>query len=481
MTVIPEGYSGFLMVVKKDCNTCRLIETAIAELQNSCALRVISQDDPYFPAGVRDMIDDRELEWSYRLQIEMVPTLIECHDGVEQARLVGWLRDEWRSLTGLSTLGDGLPQFSPGCGSRTVEPGMPESLAYKYGNTVLQARRIDVAELEDVHDLMFERGWSDGLPVVPPTEERVMRMLNGTRRAPDEIVGVIPPDQAPCTVEKIAINAVMAGCKPKYLPVVLAAVEAACLDEFCMHGLLATTYFSGPIIIVNGPIVNEIGMNWSTNALGQGNRANSTIGRALQLVIRNVGGGKPGGVDRAALGQPGKVGFCFPEREHDSYWESLAVERGFTSEQSTVTLFAGDGVHGIADQKSREPKSLTRSLAMTLRTVLHAKIFGAASAILIVTPENMRVFREAGWSKARFRKELVDCLTLDGSELLRGASGIAEGMPESYAERRLTKFRPDSLLIVHTGGSAGMWSAVIGGWAATGPKGSSPVTVAIKS
>ena len=215
MTVIPEGYSGFLMVVKKDCNTCRLIETAIAELQNSCALRVISQDDPYFPAGVRDMIDDRELEWSYRLQIEMVPTLIECHDGVEQARLVGWLRDEWRSLTGLSTLGDGLPQFSPGCGSRTVETGMPESLAYKYGDTVLQARRIEVAELEDVHDLMFERGWSDGLPVVPPTKERVIRMLTGTRRAPDEIVGVIPPDQAPCTVEKIAINAVMAGCKPE--------------------------------------------------------------------------------------------------------------------------------------------------------------------------------------------------------------------------------------------------------------------------
>ena len=294
-------------------------------------------------------------------------------------------------------------------------------------------------------------------------------------------MGVIPPDQAPCTVEKIAINAVMAGCKPEYLPVVLAAVEAACLDEFCMHGLLATTYFSGPIIIVNGPIVNEIGMNWSTNALGQGNRANSTIGRALQLVIRNVGGGKPGGVDRAALGQPGKVGFCFPEREHDSYWESLAVERGFKSEQSTVTLFAGDGVHGIADQKSREPTSLTRSLAMTLRTVLHAKIFGAASAILIVTPENMRVFREAGWSKARFRKELVDCLTLDGSELIRGASDIAEGMPESYAARRLTKFRPDSLLIVHTGGSAGMWSAVIGGWPATGPRGSTPVTVAIKS
>ncbi len=481
MSVIPQGYCGFLLVVKRECNTCQLIEPAIAELQQSCALSVISQDDPHFPAGVRDVQDDRELEQSYRLNIETVPTLITCQDGIEGERLVGWSRDDWRRLTGIPSLGAKLPQFSPGCGSRTVEPGMTEKLAYKFGDTVLQARRIDVAEMEDVHELMFERGWSDGLPLVPPTEDRVTRMLGGTTRAPEEIIGVIPPDQAPCTVEKVAINAVMAGCKPEYLPVVLAAVGAACLDQFCMHGLLATTYFSGPVIIVNGPIINEIGMNWSANALGQGNRANSTIGRALQLVIRNVGGGKPGGVDRAALGQPGKVGFCFPEREHDSYWESLAVERGFAPEESTVTLFAGDGVHGIADQKSREPKSLTRSLAMTLRTVLHGKIFGATSAILIVTPEHMRVFREAGWSKARFRQELDETLSFDGSELIRGACGIAEGMPEAYAGRILTKFGPENLLIVHTGGSAGMWSAVIGGWAATGPKGSSPVTVAIKS
>ena len=157
-------------------------------------------------------------------------------------------------------------------------------------------------------------------------------MLSGTTRAPSEIVGIIPPDNVPCTVEKVAINAVMAGCKPEYLPVVLAAVEAACIDAFCLHGLVATTYFSSPVVIVNGPIVDKIGMNWGINALGQGNRANATIGRALQLVIRNVGGGKPGGVDRAALGHPGKYTFCFPEREHDSYWSSLAVERGFSAE-----------------------------------------------------------------------------------------------------------------------------------------------------
>ena len=345
----------------------------------------------------------------------------------------------------------------------------------------MQARRIEVASQQDEHELAFERGWSDGLPVAPPTEERVLRMLAGTGRAPSEIVAVVPPDNAPCTVEKVAINAVMAGCKPEYLPVVLAAVEAACHDEFCLHGVLATTYFSGPILIVNGPVREQIGMNWSHNALGQGNRANSTIGRALQLVIRNVGGGRPGGVDRATLGQPGKLGFCFAEREQDSYWESLAVERGFAPEASTVTLFAGGGVHPIRDQASRTPESLTRCLALSLRTVNHAKDFGSASALLIISPEHMRVFRGAGWSKARFRAELDKHTTVDGRAVTRGADDIAEGMPERLAADRLRKFGPGGLLIVHSGGGAGMFSAVITGWGARGAKGSMPVTAVIQT
>ena len=434
-----------------------------------------------FPSSVSGVIDDRELERSYRLDIEIVPTLILLQDGVEADRLVGWQRGEWRRLTDLPALGEGLPEFSPGCGSKSVEPGMPEKLAFKYGDTPLQARRVEVASQQDEYELMFEHGWSDGLPVVPPTEERVLMMLSGTTRSPSEIIGIIPPDRVPCTIEKVAINAVMAGCKPEYLPVVLAAVEAACLDEFCMHGVLATTYFSGPIIIVNGPIAKAIGMNWGHNALGQGNRANSTIGRALQLVIRNVGGGKPGGVDRATLGQPGKVGFCFPEREHDSIWESLAVERGFGTDESTVTLFAGGGVYPWGDLVSRTPQSIARGLAMSLRTVYHGKIYGTTDALLVLSPERMRTFREAGWSKARFREELDMLLTVDGSDIVAGADGVTEGVPASFAGKRLNKFRPGGLLIVHAGGGAGTWNAIITGWAASGPKGSSPVTVAIRS
>ncbi len=480
MSGISAEFSGLIVIVKRDCETCQLIVPVLRELAGRGDCQVWSQDGPEFPPGLSKVCDDRELEMSYRLDIEIVPTIIRAQAGIETQRLIGWKREDWRELTGIATLGEGIKAFSPGCGSKSVDPGIPEKLAYKFGDTPLQARRIDVAPLQDEHELAFERGWSDGLPVVPPTEERVLRMLAGTTRAADEVVGIIPPDKAPCTVEKVAINAVMAGCKPAYFPVVLAAVEAACLDEFCMHGVLATTYFAAPIIIVNGPIADEIGMNSAHNVLGQGNRANSTIGRALQLVVRNVGGGRPGGVDRATLGQPGKIGFCFAEREVDSTWESLAAERGFDEGDSTVTLFAGGGVHVVGDQQSRDPESLTRSIAAMLCSLHHPKLYGGPDALLVISPEHMRVFREAGWRKARFRQVLEDLLTVDATQILRGVDGIAEGMPERLAGKRVSKFRDGGLLIAHAGGGAGMWTAAILGWAASGAKGSVPVTVRVK-
>ena len=227
------------------------------------------------------------------------------------------------------------------------------------------------------------------LPVVPPSDERILRMLAGTRRQPQEVVGLVPPNLAECTVEKVAINAVMAGCKPEYMPVVLAALEAALEPVFTMHGLLCTTYFSGPVIIVNGPITQAIGMNWGVNALGQGNRANATIGRALQFIIRNVGGGRPGEIDRATLGQPGKYTFCFAEDETDPAWEPLSVSRGIPRGRSAVTLFQGDGVQGVVDQRSRTPEELTKSLAMALTAVNHPKLVQLGNATLILSPEQL--------------------------------------------------------------------------------------------
>jgi hypothetical protein len=256
---------------------------------------------------------------------------------------------------------------------------------------------------------------------------------------------------------------------------VLTALEAACTDEFNMHGLLATTMPVGPVLIINGPIRRRIGMNAGINVLGQGNRANATIGRALQLVIRNVGGGRPGGVDRATQGNPGKVSFCFPEDEEGSPWEPLHVERGFAPESSTVTLFPGEGPRGVVDQLSRDPESLARSLAACLRTVQHPKLPMVFDAILVISPEHGRVFREAGWSKAKVKERLHELTLLEGADIVRGAGGITEGVPDWAKDSQLPKFRPDGIVMVHAGGGAGLFSTIIGGWA-NGETGSQPVT-----
>jgi hypothetical protein len=291
-------------------------------------LAIYSQDDPGFPETVPERSDDTALAVSHRLKIETVPTLIRFADGNEVDRTVGWDRGEWERLSGLSGLGAGLPEWRPGCGARNVEPGILARLQIRFGETGLNARRIELGADEDESEAMFARGWSDGLPLVPPTEECVLRMLQGTARDPQEVVGLVPPGLAPATVEKIAINAVLAGCLPEYLPVVLAAVEAVLDERFAMHGVLATTMFVGPVVVVNGPVRRRIGMNARGNALGQGNRANATIGRAVQLVIRNIGGGRPQEIDRATLGNPGKYTYCFAEDEEGSRWEPLSVERG---------------------------------------------------------------------------------------------------------------------------------------------------------
>jgi hypothetical protein len=479
---VAELPDGILAFVKRDCPTCALTAPVLAELAaRGVALTVYSQDDPAFPPGVAKRHDDRELEWSWRLGIEAVPTLVRVDGGVETGRAIGWVREEWEALAGVAGLGAGLPGYRPGCGSKSVEPGVAERLAARFGGERLRARRVELAPGEDEWEAAFERGWSDGLPLVPPTPERVLRMLEGARRDPGEEIGSVPPDLVPCTVEKVAINAVMAGCKPEHLPVVLAAVEAALQEPFCMHGLLATTWFSGPLVVVNGPIARAIEMNSGMNALGQGNRANAAIGRALQLVVRNVGGGKPGGVDRATLGWPGKLGFCFAEDEDGSPWEPLSVERGIAPGTSAVTLFAAGGLQGILDQQSRTPESLAASFAACLRAVVHPKLPILTDAMLVVCPEHARVFREAGWSKAVLRESLAALLRLPGREIVRGAGGIAEGMPAAFANGEFPKFRDGGLLIVHAGGRAGMFSAILAGWPASGPIGSSPVTLEVRA
>jgi len=322
---------------------------------------------------------------------------------------------------------------------------------------------------------MYDRGWSDGLPLVPPTRERVLRMLEGTSRAGDEIVALMPPNLVECTVEKVAVNSVMAGCLPEYLPVVLASLEAICTDDFNMHGVLATTMGVGPVLVVNGPIATRIGMNSGVNVLGHGNRANATIGRAVQLVVRNVGGGAPGGVDRATHGSMSKLGFCFAEDEAGSPWTTLAEDRGFDRSQDVVTAFCGEGPRILVDQKSRSAESLVRMLAEGLLASVSPRTVMGMDGLLVLSPEHMARFGDAGWDRPRFMEEIGKLLMVETDGILAGAGGIEEGLPPGLAGLTLPKFRPGGLLVVHAGGPAGLFSAIIGGWL-NGPMGSEPTS-----
>ena len=320
---------------------------------------------------------------------------------------------------------------------------------------------------------MYDRGWSDGLPLVPPTRERVLRMLEGTSRSGDEVVALMPPNLVDCTVEKVAVNSVMAGCLPEYLPVVLASLEAICTDDFNMHGVLATTMGVGPVLVVNGPIATRIGMNSGVNVLGHGNRANATIGRAVQLVVRNVGGGAPGGVDRATHGSMSKLGFCFAEDEAGSPWTTLAEDRGFDRSQDVVTAFCGEGPRILVDQKSRSAESLVRMLAEGLLASVSPRTVMGMDGLLVLSPEHMARFGDAGWDRPRFMEEIGKLLMVETDGILAGAGGIEEGLPPGLAGLTLPKFRPGGLLVVHAGGPAGLFSAIIGGWL-NGPLGSEP-------
>ncbi|MDE0908690.1 MAG: thioredoxin family protein [SAR324 cluster bacterium] len=459
--------NGWVVVVKHDCPTCELVQPVLRKMEDSgTPLQVFSQDDPSFPEGLATVVDDRDLEQSFRLEIESVPTLIRRENGQEVERTVGWHRGEWWELTGIAGLGEELPELQPGCGSLSVEPGMAERLQVRFGEVPFQSRQISLSENEDPIEVAYDRGWSDGFPVVPPTDERILRMLEGTSRPWHEVIGKMPPNLVDCTVEKVAINAVMAGCRPEYLPVVLGALEAALVPKFTLHGLMATTWFSTPVIIVNGPIAKRIGMNSGLNALGQGNRANATIGRAVNLVLRNVGGVVPGGIDRSTLGAPSKYSFCFAEDESDESWTSLAESRGVAPGKSAVTLFQGEGVQGFADQRSRTAEKLSRSLALGLQAVTHPKIVQNANALLVLSPEHYAIFQESGWGRAEIDEHLMKDLTRPGHELVQGAQGVSEGIDPSRANEAVSKFWPQGLLIVRAGGRAGLFSAICGGWIA---------------
>jgi hypothetical protein len=261
---------------------------------------------------------------------------------------------------------------------------------------------------EDIDNHYQERGWTDGLPIVPPTETRVHEFLKQTTRDPREVVGVLPPRQGEATIEKIAVNAVMAGCRPEYLPVILAAIEALADPLFNLDSVQATTHPVATLLVVNGPIVRALGLQAGYNSYGQGVRANVTIGRAVRLVLMNVGGGLPGRGDRATQGTPAKIAYCVAENEAESPWEPLHVEAGLPADRSTVTVFGCEGPHNIQDHYSNTALGVLLTVAGAMGQAGSNNLLGRGWPLLSLGPEHAATIAREGFSKQKVKEFLFE-------------------------------------------------------------------------
>ena len=269
---------------------------------------------------------------------------------------------------------------------------------------------IDIADNspESVFQFMIDQGWSDGLPVIPPTADRVQTMLDYAQRDAAELVGYINPDAGSATVEKIAVNAVMAGCLPEYMPVLIAAVQAITEPSFNIHGLQTTTNPVSPLLIVNGPARETIGLNSGRGTLGPGFRANATIGRAVRLLLLNVGGARPWTPDMSLHGSPAKYISCMGENEEDSIWDPLHVERGFSPDQSTVTVVGAQGF-SICLTFYKEPESFLTMIASAMADISDNNyLLAAGNPLVILTPGHAQIFSEWGYTKQAVKEALFE-------------------------------------------------------------------------
>lgn len=326
----------------------------------------------------------------------------------------------------------------------------------------LTSRRYDVGTLEEAIELCYERGWTDGLPVVPPTEERVLHFLEVAGKAPADVIGVVPTRGRVVTAEKVAINAVMAGCRPEYMPVVVAAVEAMCEEPFNPHGSMASTGGAAVLMVVNGPVRQKLGFNSQGNLFGPGPafRANATVGRAVRLVLLNVWGNVPGVLDRSTFGHPGKYAYCVAEDEEHSPWEPLHVERGFKAEESTVTCVAAMAPWQVSNRRGDTPESVLGSIADTMK----GGSPGAGEIWAVVGGEHRIPIQEAGWSKERCRQHIAAKAVRPWREWAE--AGKAEDPPPGRENDPLPVLRPDGrIVLLAAGGHAGAWSVVIPLWA----------------
>jgi hypothetical protein len=274
----------------------------------------------------------------------------------------------------------------------------------------LTSDTLDIeGDFETVNEQLYKRGLTDGLPVIPPSRDRVERMLGGTDREPDENLGTFPPKYGDATVEKVAINAVMAGCEPEYMPVLLAAVEAMLEDKFNLYGVNATTHPVAPMLVINGPVVDDLNLNYGYNVFGQGWKANGTIGRAIRLLLVNVGGGTPGDMDRATHGHPGKFSFCIAENDPKSPWDPFHTTRGFDADESTVTVMGVEAPHEINDHVNGSATGLMTVAADVFATVGNNNTHHTHGEIcLVMGPEHADTVARDGWSREDVQWFLYD-------------------------------------------------------------------------
>src|SRR5438128_1486097 len=328
----------------------------------------------------------------------------------------------------------------------------------------LRSKRYDLTDAFAVNEFYHAKGWTDGLPIVPPTEERVSECLDAAGFAPGDIIGIERVRQRSMTAEKVAINAVLAGCLPAYMPVVFAVLGAMCDAQYNLHGTSASTGGAAPFIVVNGPVRTLIGMNATHNVLGNGNRANATIGRAIRLVLINVLGVIPGEMDRSTLGHPGKCTFCIAEDEEDSPWAPLAQEREIPEGQSAVTVMAAGAPRQIMNEWTADPEQILETFAAEMRHNMLTYSVWAGNYALIIPKQLRELIVAAGWQKHDIREYIYRAArVLRGDWATVGKANIVHrrgGPNQEFTALRT----PDDLLVVAAGGPAGGFGVVIPPW-----------------
>jgi hypothetical protein len=323
-------------------------------------------------------------------------------------------------------------------------------------------------EEADAQELFFERGWTDGLPIIPPTTERVQALLDAAGMNGARELGIVRERDRSVSALEAATNAVMAGCRPEYFPIVAAGVSALLDPAYNANAALTSTGGTAICTLVSGPLAAEVGMNAGHNVLGQGNRANATIGRALRLVAMNLLDAKPGGMDGASIGNPGKYSLCFAEGDPVAPWEPLRIELGYALEDTTVTVLPTEGPRQVANILDGTPEGVLRTMVSAMKAAHGYTAGKGGQCVVLLGPEHAAAARDAGWSRARVREFLMNESQVTREELAAGGVPIestgAHAMHPEENGRYATIRAPEDIFLVTGGGAGAGWSAYIPCW-----------------